>query len=130
VRVVEQVAQDLVRAGKRQVGHHAEGLAGELDFTRVGLDRFDVRPAAAQPRGQARIELDGDDAPGCSRKLGGQPAGAGAEVDDQVVPGKARVADELGRDRPAEEVLTRSAPRPARSSRAPLGHGPSPRRLS
>ena len=77
--------------------------------------------------GPARVELDRDHAPGAPCQLGGQTAAAGAEIEHEVVRTNTSVADDLRGERlRAKEVLTTCAVRPARTSRAPLGHGPSP----
>ena len=77
--------------------------------------------------GPARVELDRDHAPGAACQLGGQTAAAGAEIEHEVVRTDTSVAGELrGKRLRAKEMLTTWAARPARISRAPLGHEPSP----
>ena len=125
-RVVEQVPQDRGRGGKRQVRDDSKRLAGKLDGRGVGVDHFDVLPAA-QARRQAAIQLDGDHAPSHPRELGGQPAGAGSEIEHKVVAAQPGVANELRGERPrTKEMLATRAAGPARRSCARLGHGPSP----
>jgi hypothetical protein len=78
-------------------------------------------------RSPARIELHGEHTTSRPRQLGRQPAAARAEIQNEVARADSGVANQLRRKRPrAKEMLTTCAIRPARSSRAPLGHGPSP----
>jgi len=115
---------------EREIGDDAERLGRQLGRSRIRLPHLDVRPTPGEPLSEARIELDRDHPTGRSRELGGQPSGAGTQVDHERVGPKGGVTDELGREPPSKEVLTRSAPRAARSPGALLGHGPSPRTWS
>jgi hypothetical protein len=126
-RIVEQMPQDRVRTVKGQVRDDPELPTRKPHNGRVGLDDVDIRPAPAEVLHPPRIELDGEDSPGDGRKLTGQTAASGAKVDDEVAGPDASVANELrGEGLRAKEVLAMRAARPTRTSRASLGHGPSP----
>jgi hypothetical protein len=78
-------------------------------------------------RNPARVELDRKHAPCGRRELGGQPAAAGTEIEDELVRMDAGVADEIRSERRGpEEVLTTRAARRTRTACASLGHEPSP----
>ena len=83
-RIVEQPVQQVACVRKRDVRDDAERLVGQRNRQRVAFDDAHVRPAAAQTGGKLRVELDRDDAPRNTRELGGQSAGARADVDDEL----------------------------------------------
>jgi hypothetical protein len=120
------MSQDRRRPVERQVRDDAERLPRELDRSGVCAHDLDVLPAVPQPRSQAPVQLDRDDPPRGGRQRLGQPAGAGPEVEYEIVAADPGVANELRSERArAEEMLTTRAAGPARSSCARLGHGPS-----
>jgi len=121
------MAQDRGRAVERQVRHHAKRLARKRNAGRIALNDLHPAAAAAEARNQVRIELDRDDTRPHPHQLHGQPAAARPEIEDKVVRADTGVADDLRRERlRAEEMLATCAARPARTSCARLGHGPSP----
>ena len=121
------MAEDVGRAIKGKTCNDTEGLGGKLDRCSVAVDDLDVRPSTAKSVCPPRIELDGEDAVGCARELRGQPAAACAEIEHELVRPHAGFAHEIrGKSLRAEEVLATRAARPTRTSRASLGHEPSP----
>ena len=115
--------QEIVRATERQVRNDAEGLSRQLDDGCVSFDDGDVVPATAEAGGQPRIELDRDHSAGYTRELSCEPPCSRAEVDDDVVPADAGVADELCcQGTGAEEVLATRCRQP-RAWCAPACHG-------
>ena len=80
--------------------------------------------AAAEPAGQPRVELDRDDPVGGVGERRSQPAGARADLDDEIGPRDAGRGDHLGGEAGAsEKVLPVSEPGAmAATSR---GHGTS-----
>jgi hypothetical protein len=126
-RVVEQVPQDGCRPVERKVRHHTEGLARERNGGRIPAHDLHPIPAPPQMLCPARIELDREDTCPRTRELGRQPAAARTEVEDEIPRDHAGVADKLCRECPGtKEMLATCAARPARTSCARLGHGPSP----
>src|SRR5581483_743385 len=104
VRIVEQPVQQIGGAMERQVRDDAKRRARQRDARGVALDDAHVRPAAAETRGEARIELDRDDRSRDAAELSRQAPAARAEVDDELVVTNARVADDLRRDTSSQEV--------------------------
>lgn len=75
------------------------------------LDLRHVAEALTQAADEGGVDLDRPHAPAAAGQLGGQRAGAGADVQDEVVLADAGVADDLGREaRRAEEVLCVATP--------------------
>jgi hypothetical protein len=121
------VAQDRGRAVERDIRHHTERLARKRNAGRIAVNDLHPAPAATESRNQLRIELDRDNTRAQPHQLRGQPPAARPEIEDEIAPTDAGVADELRRERlRPQEMLTTCAARPARSSCARLGHGPSP----
>ena len=88
---------------ERNVADDAERLRRERHCERIVLDDLE---AVAELRGEPRIDLDCDYAPGASRELGGEPAVAGADLDDQLVRLDVETANDVGGETPtAEKVL-------------------------
>ncbi len=100
---------------------------GERHRQGVRVDDLDVR--ASRERGaevlDARgIELDRDHAAGPVGEGGCQPAGAGADLDDEVARADARLVDELGGEAGAAEEMLSVRPAAAGTRRASLrAHG-------
>src|SRR5205085_2278957 len=88
------------------------------------FEDIDVRPAPSEPRCEARVELDGDDAPCDPCDLGRQPAGARADVDDELITTDSGAADDLGGKARAEKMLATRWSRP-RATRGATCHGAS-----
>ena len=119
--------QDRRRAVEWKVRDHAERLRWERNTRGVAEDDVHALPAAPQMFHPAQIELDRDHTSARGHERTRQPAAARAEIEDEIALADTGVAHELGRQGPgAKEMLATCAARPARTSRAPLGHGPSP----
>ena len=85
-RVVEQRVEDPCRPREGQVRDDPEGDVRQGDRRRVAADDVDVRPAAPQGFRESRVELDRHDPARRPGELGGQPARARADVEDEVRP--------------------------------------------
>jgi len=105
-RVVEQSVQQFARVRERDVRDDTERFIGKRDVERVACDDVDVGPTTAQARGEPRVELDRDDAPGDARQLGRQPAGARTDVDDEVAGRDVRAGDDRRGERTAAKEVT------------------------
>ena len=114
--------EEIGRAVERQVRDDAERLLWQSEPRRVTLDDGHVRPAPAEAPRKQRVELDRDHVLRDTRELGGEATRSRAEIDDEVVAVDAGVADELRRERRAEEVLA-TRPGRTRTACAPVCHG-------
>ena len=94
--IVEQPVQQVARVRERDVRDDPERLVGKRDRERIRLDDGHGRPAAAQAACELWVELDRNNVPGDTRELGGQPARARADVDDEVGGADVRTGDDRG----------------------------------
>ena len=127
VGLVEHASQERRRDLERDVADDAMPLVGKRHEERISLDHVDAWvpcEAAAEPAGQPRVELDRDDPVGGVGERRRQPAGARADLDDEIGPRDAGRGDHLGSEAGAsEKVLPVSEPGAmAATSR---GHGTS-----
>jgi hypothetical protein len=118
--------QKIVRAAERHIRDDAKWLSRQRKPRCVALDHVDIRPPAAQPTSQSRIELNCHNSPRNARELARQASRPRTEVDHKVALGDAGVADNV-RGQPArgKEVLTTCRGRP-RATCAPTCHGTAP----
>jgi hypothetical protein len=116
VERVQQAPEDRRRPMERNVPHDAKRLRRQRHRQRVSCDHV---VAHAEPLRERRIELDRDHAPRALSKRFGEPAVAGAELDDQLVRPYVEAADDVVGEPPtAEEVLGEPATRAPRMTRA------------
>jgi hypothetical protein len=125
-RIIKQPMQEIVRATKRQIRDDTKRLGRQLPFRGVAFDHLDVRPTAAQPSRQTRIEFHRDDAASNPGKLGGQPARARPQIDHQIARANTGITNQLRRQTaPGKEMLTTRRRQP-RATSAPTCHGTAP----
>jgi hypothetical protein len=118
---VEQPPEDRRGAAEGQIRHDLERLARQRDVTCVSAEHLDVRKPLLERSGEGGIELHRDDASGATCERSRQRAGAGAEIEHQVVTLNLRSANELRR-----ELATAEEVPPATARWRPDGHGRPP----